>query len=597
MKRSILTSVSVAALFAAVPAMAQNNTSTVNQTNAWNEAVVTQSGSNAQSTVQQDGDGLEFSRRNRVRVEQSGNGAESSINQVSGNRNRADVRQNGDSTSIIRQDGPQLDAEVNQTGDGNFSNIDQAGRQATVGVPLNSAATGVVQVGNNNSSDIDQNPTTWSEAAVSQFGNNNISNLRQETLGTNGGNENSSASVLQDGDRNSSTLTQTSGTTPSLLIANVNQNGDDNSSMLTQTGADNSASLLQDGNRNASMINQSGVGGNVDVEQFGNENDSFVTQESGATAIVRQEEIGNNFGRPRTDRGGEPVRANYSTINQGGGAAGAVADVDQRGQLNLSRVTQNGGAAQAEVTQIGIFNESTVTQNGASEAEVYQGGAYGDNRSVVTQNVGGASAIVDQRADRTDPTYFPTNDSTITQDSAATADVGQLGQQNVSSVAQLGGAAGATATVRQENTNAAAGASDINSSTVTQSALTTAFVEQIGEANTSTVNQTGASTVALAANIRQYGSDSTSTLEQGGSNNQASLLQLAGSSFNNSNITQTGSNGLVEVTQGGSGHLSNVTQGGANNSAFVDQSGSGHTSTISQGGSSNIATVTQSGGL
>lgn len=597
MKRSILASVSVAALFAAAPAMAQDNTSTVNQTNAWNEAVVTQSGSNAQSTVQQDGDGQQFSRRNRVRVEQSGNGAESTINQVSGNRNRADVRQNGDSTSTIRQDGPQLDAEVNQTGDGNSSNIDQAGRQATVGVPLNSAATGVVQVGNNNFSDIDQNPTTWSEAAVSQFGNSNSSNLRQETLGTSGGNENSSSSVLQDGDRNSSTLNQISGTTPSLLIANVNQNGDDNSSMLTQTGADNSASLLQDGDRNASMINQSGVGGNVEVEQFGNENDSFVTQESGATAIVRQEEGSSINARPRTDRGGEPVRANYSTINQGAGATGARAEVDQSGELNLSRVSQNGGASQAEVEQRGIFNESTVNQTGASIASVYQGGAYGDNRSVVNQNVSGASATVDQRADRTDPTYFPTNDSTITQDAAATADVGQLGQQNVSNVAQLGGSAGATATVRQTNTNAAAGAGDINSSIVNQSALTTAFVEQIGEGNTSTVDQTGGSSVARAADIAQYGNDSISTLEQGGSNNEASLLQLAGSSFNESNILQTGSNGLVEVTQGGSGHLSNVTQGGTANSAFVNQSGSGHTSTISQGGSTNTATVTQSGGL
>src|SRR3546814_2147810 len=97
MKRTIYTSVSVLALFAAAPAMAQSNGSTVTQSGAYNDAAVAQNGSNASSTVEQTGNGTNFERRNIVEVIQSGNSASSTVSQSGSDRNEAEVIQNGDS--------------------------------------------------------------------------------------------------------------------------------------------------------------------------------------------------------------------------------------------------------------------------------------------------------------------------------------------------------------------------------------------------------------------------------------------------------------------------------------------------------------------
>jgi hypothetical protein len=337
----------------------------------------------------------------------------------------------------------------------------------------------------------------------------------------------------------------------------------------------------------------------VDVEQFGDQNDSLVDQSSSTgTVSVSQTTDGINPTSPR-DRFGDTVRSNFSRVTQSN-TGETVATLTQNGQLNRSDINQSNasGAANATVDQDGIFNNSDIVQTAAGTANVTQAGDYGDNDSQIDQSADGALATVTQNGDSTAPTYFPSNQSSITQASAAIADVEQTGQQNMSNIMQQAGADGALATVRQTNPNASAGAGDINTSMITQSSLTSAFVEQIGEGNTSLVNQSGtnatlATNTVAAVEISQLGDDGYSRVEQSGTGNEASLTQLAGSSGAYSEIDQSGSDNFATVMQGGMDNESYVDQSGSGNTAIVSQMSDGNISTITQAGTTNTATVTQ----
>ncbi|MGZ8335964.1 MAG: beta strand repeat-containing protein, partial [Allosphingosinicella sp.] len=106
MKRTILTSVSVAALLAAAPAIGQNNTSEVDQSGTSQDAFVTQSGSGAESLVEQTG------TDNLANVAQSGSGNSSEVTQNG-------VYQNGIPTPTAGPDGVSNRATVTQSGDDN----------------------------------------------------------------------------------------------------------------------------------------------------------------------------------------------------------------------------------------------------------------------------------------------------------------------------------------------------------------------------------------------------------------------------------------------------------------------------------------------
>src|SRR3989344_4136261 len=90
MKTSIYTSVSARALMIGMPAVAQTNTSTVDQTGAAAAATVNQTGSNNNSDIDQNGNGLTFtsgpnSGRSVVAdVEQTGSNGVSKITQQGG---------------------------------------------------------------------------------------------------------------------------------------------------------------------------------------------------------------------------------------------------------------------------------------------------------------------------------------------------------------------------------------------------------------------------------------------------------------------------------------------------------------------------------
>ena len=173
------------ALGLAGAASAQSNTSTITQSNQHNDAVVDQNGSAATSTVTQSGNGTNDSRMNRVRVTQDGAGASSTVSQAGSDRNEAEVIQNGDNASLVEQTGTSLGAEVRQTGDFNDSHVLQRGNSSQVGNPLNGSAAGVIQTGDNNTSLVDQDPSTYATTNVDQTGNFNGSTVIQEVPGPN----------------------------------------------------------------------------------------------------------------------------------------------------------------------------------------------------------------------------------------------------------------------------------------------------------------------------------------------------------------------------------------------------------------------------
>jgi hypothetical protein len=128
MKRAILTTVSVLALFSATPAFAQDSRSTISQTGNNNNSSANQAGANtADSFIVQNGN------NNVVGVTQSGTGNASTIEQIDfvGNNhpdpiinNRATVNQSGTNNySDIKQDGRRNIAEVTMTGTGSDNGI------------------------------------------------------------------------------------------------------------------------------------------------------------------------------------------------------------------------------------------------------------------------------------------------------------------------------------------------------------------------------------------------------------------------------------------------------------------------------------------
>ena len=130
--KKLLISASTIVLFAA-PALAQTNTSTVNQSGNNNQATAVQTGSAGTSSIAQ------TSNNNRAKATQSGNSSSSLIEQTGSSvpefnpNNVADVVQVGDSDSIVRQSGVGATANIDQNGAGNSSTVHQSGLGGIVG--------------------------------------------------------------------------------------------------------------------------------------------------------------------------------------------------------------------------------------------------------------------------------------------------------------------------------------------------------------------------------------------------------------------------------------------------------------------------------
>lgn len=334
MNRILLTGASIAALLAAAPAMAQNNSSTVDQTGSGAVATVDQTGANDVSTITQTGGGT-------VNVNQDGvTGSTSTVTTSADDRppeSTVDVTQSDDGTSSAATSQVNLSTVVqdnvngfglsgtgstvgvtqthNAAGYGQNSSIVQQGRNAVSGQVT------VSQTGGENVSDYGSFTSTDNDASITQTGVQNNSSVVQNfqnggaraTVNQNGigGTNNvyiqqvsdgysatppefalgAEASAIQNGSLNTSTISQTgfSETAATANFASSSQTGNLNTSAITQTGVDGLASLTQVGNGNESLITQGGSGNSATVSQMSDGNDSVVTQVgTGNTAIVNQ---------------------------------------------------------------------------------------------------------------------------------------------------------------------------------------------------------------------------------------------------------------------------------------------------------------------
>src|SRR3546814_3219804 len=106
---------------------------------------------------------------NKVDVSQKGNGAESFVAQTGAILNEVEVDQDGNSYSMVLQDGGRNEAAVSQEGDDNQSFVVQQGISNSTGNA--GTSTGIMQIGDDNFSSVNQAPSNNAKATVAQTGN------------------------------------------------------------------------------------------------------------------------------------------------------------------------------------------------------------------------------------------------------------------------------------------------------------------------------------------------------------------------------------------------------------------------------------------
>ena len=324
MKKLLLAGISAIA-FAAAPAAAQDNSSSVNQTGVGAIATVLQDGANDRSSIDQSGGGT-------VDVHQTGTrGSTSTVTTGADDRppeSTVTVRQSdtGGSTAAIGQSNVSTVVQDNVNGfglTGTGSTVDVTQIHNAVGTGQNSsyvqqgrnAVSGQVTVnqeGGENVSYYSSNTSTDNDAIVNQAGVGNNSIVSQNFQGggalatvdqnnAGGGGVNSAyisqvsdgfaasppefaygaeAHISQDGSGNSSSIVQ-DGYSTTLATGNYAENdqtGDDHTSSITQGGIDNYASVSQSGMGNWSSVAQGGNSNSAIVTQSSNNNVSSVNQ-------------------------------------------------------------------------------------------------------------------------------------------------------------------------------------------------------------------------------------------------------------------------------------------------------------------------------
>lgn len=302
MKRTLLYSVSAAALFVAAPAFAQsyNNVSNVSQNGDTEAAMVNQIGSNDTSNITQDN----ATGHNTATVNQNGKiGGQSDITQK-GDHNTATLNQSDDGSAYIG--GPATDgssypagakpisvSSINQGGNGNSADVTQA--TATNAATNNSA---VDQSGDGNSATVKQ----YDDAQYSSVSQSSAGNTASVTQGLNNGADNSW--------HNASTLVQSG--------------GGSNAATVTQTGTDGVSSVYQTGSNGAANVTQGGSFATSYVGQSGDTDNATVTQHDGGSMLT--------------------------------------SSVDQQAANNTAVVDQSGSNSQSYVTQLGATNAARVAR-------------------------------------------------------------------------------------------------------------------------------------------------------------------------------------------------------------------------------------------
>jgi hypothetical protein len=346
MKKVILGSASAIALIAAAPALAQDNTSAVNQTGNGLSATVTQTGSQGTSQVDQTGATdiakvTQSGDTNSATVDQDTTGATAEIDQNAGGHNAATVNQTngvqnpnqapgvGGQNALVQQ-GSNANADTYYTATVNQDGQAQAFVRQGLRYPSSTNSTvtvdqsaGALPPGDYNYAYVNQD-ANGSSVGVSQTGTSNWAKADQGQVPVGGsGNstaidENTTASLTQSGDNN---------------YAETGQNGSNNGTIVNQIGNNNIARSVQSGDTLTSSIAQTGDGNTAYADQGGTNNSSDIVQNGDANSAGSFGTLADN-----------PNQSAY---------LGGTAGVTQRGSDNVSSISQLASNAAATVSQDG----------------------------------------------------------------------------------------------------------------------------------------------------------------------------------------------------------------------------------------------------
>jgi len=257
LKRLFYTGAIVALM--ATPALADNSTSTITQSNTGNDATVDQSGSldGASSIITQSGADNEATVTQADPGVMVGTPTNTSTILQSGNNNSATVDQKQTSQVV----------SIEQISDNNEATVYQGSDDLSMGPTSNNSATVYQAGGGNNKAFVDQRVSTDDMVFINQIGTNAEAMADQSIVG-----DNNMGMVDQMGDAN---------------FAEVLQPGDDNLSVVEQDGSGNEAWVLQSGNNNMSTILQDLTDNDATVNQVTSSNTSSVNQLASTSGTVR----------------------------------------------------------------------------------------------------------------------------------------------------------------------------------------------------------------------------------------------------------------------------------------------------------------------
>jgi trimeric autotransporter adhesin len=557
-KSQFLVGLSAIAL-SATAAQAQNNTNSATATGVGNTTVCINNSLNSNGnncTISVTGD------NNSATVRQPGDNNTGTITIV-GNSNTATIEQPGDSNT----------AQIEQRANGVFAFIEQGNADApgNADYAVTSGAPGVASENNN----------------VSE---NNYALTRQLA-----GSDGSRSSTTQNGDLNSTTVTQT---------------GANSDSFARVAGFNNTATVNQSGVRSASTIivrnfaNDTATTGvprnnSVSVTQSGADTESYVSQDGrGNVASVTLSGNGPFNQRPATNQTDDQRISDY--FNQPDDSAVIQVGVENQATVNIAADLGQAFIAQAGAEtfpgnanqQNALNNTASVTQ--ASSATSSIGYVFQGGRRNIGSSTQGARSSFSQ-------IYQNGDDNTATVNQSAGNDLRSV-------ISQLGAAGeavrGNTASVTMSNGGSAALTNGVaNASTINQrSAGNDATVIIAGgdlQRNTSAITQTGSGNVAADGNEAfvslSRGDQMASTISQNGTVNYAEVTMTSGvQGVNVVNDPQPGQ-GLEQNRNGGNNSTINQTNRGSvavvttQAARGVQFRGLGNNITINQTGASAFA--------
>lgn len=340
-----------ALVFAISVAIAQQNTSTITQSDASQTATVDQQGGDNESVVTQS------NSLNSATVTQVNNQYEPGVDATkstvlqSGEENSATVEQTHSRGGAYPGNGGLIETYVDQTGDYNTSMQIQGPNNQ-----MGNDYAEVLQSGNNNDAYQIQY-RQGNDAFINQVGSNNSARQAQDTdLPEDAEGSNNFADIYQGGDNN---------------FAEQEQQGWSNEAWVSQTGSGNTATQLQLAWQGEAHITQSGSGNVASQEQYsGGESLATIEQSSdNNTASQTQTSSARHAGE-----GGIHYDLNVAEIYQMGGELNEAIQIQTSPggevDMNFAIVTQSGHDNFAIQTQDGGFNSSTIYQTGSNHSAI-----------------------------------------------------------------------------------------------------------------------------------------------------------------------------------------------------------------------------------